>query len=82
MSATNGSEPDRDIVDQWQYAVLTLQGDVVSSLNAAGKKGWELIQLEEQEVVPGQVIITALCKRRPTRIILASGLQQSILSRG
>lgn len=70
-------DPDRDIADQWEYDILGLKGDVIAALNAAGKKGWELIQLQETET--GEP--AALVKRKPSRIQLATGLQSSLISR-
>lgn len=63
-------DPVREIAEQWEYEILTLTGDPVAGLNAAGKRGWELIQLEQQEGGP----ITALCKRRPSRIQVATAM--------
>lgn len=69
-------EVERPIEGRWEYVTMTLQGDVVDAANKAGKFGWEIIQLSE---APDGSIV-GFCKRRPSRIQLATDLSAVPLS--
>lgn len=67
-------EPDRDPSEQLEYATMLLQGDLMTALNHAGRKGWDVFQIVEQP----DGSISGIAKRKPAKIQLATELPSKL----